>query len=330
MCTHHERGCQFNCAWTGRITLVISSTCVHTPFHRMEAAAEILRRMPPRVYHHDFDDNGILNYVATNGGTTAYVNPHTSGKVVVTPSSMSPNYCTVEGFIGRSPPTTGGGFNFTNNVAGSSVAIQLPLAVSVTRYTVRHGRVDQQHHVLRNWNFEGSNDGVEWVVLRQHANDQSLAARAHSTASWDVDNGDRAFSRFRILATGPGSSGNNYLAVGGLELYGQVGFAPGQVSHPPCFFFEQLVVSARAAAVCTHVSDTRTLASASVVPALSFFHDTPLSHQRPAFCTLPNAPTNTRKRASPPTTTRTDSDRGHPPRDCRRTQPEGGHGPAGA
>jgi hypothetical protein len=200
--------------------------------HRMEAAAEILRRMPPRVYHHDFDDNGILNYVATNGGTTAYVNPHTSGKVIVTPSSIYPGHGTVEGFIGRLPPR---GHTLTNDAAGSSVAIQLPLPVSVTRYTLRNGRATtDMYYVLRNWNFEGSNDGVEWAVLRQHANDQSIALQAHSTASWDADNG---LFTHRILATGPDSSGSNIVAVGGLELYGQVaGVAPGQVSHPLCVF----------------------------------------------------------------------------------------------
>jgi E3 ubiquitin-protein ligase HECTD1 len=197
----------------------------------MDVGAEMLRRMPPRVRVSDFDENGILNFLATNGGTTAYVNPHTSGRVIVTASSLHRD-SVAQGFIGRSPPTTYSGYNVTNNGAGSWVAIQLPLPVILTMYTLRHGR-PQPGYELRNWNFEGSNDGVAWVVLRTHANDASLAALAHSTASWDVDSGGRAYSRYRIHSTGTDSSGYHFLAMGGLELYGTVEggvrFAPGQV-----------------------------------------------------------------------------------------------------
>jgi hypothetical protein len=197
----------------------------------MDVGAEMLRRMPPRVRVSDFDENGILNFLATSGGTTAYVNPHTSGRVIVTASSIYAGG-TAEGFIGRLPPTTNSGYNVTNNAAGSWVAIQLPLPVILTMYTLRHGS-PQPGCELRNWNFEGSNDGVAWVVLRMHANDASLAERAHSTASWDVDSGGRAFSRYRIHSTGTDSSRHHFLAMGGLELYGSVEggvrFAPGQV-----------------------------------------------------------------------------------------------------
>ena len=31
---------------------------------------------------HAFDTNGVLYYIGTDGGTKAYENPHTSGKVV--------------------------------------------------------------------------------------------------------------------------------------------------------------------------------------------------------------------------------------------------------
>jgi E3 ubiquitin-protein ligase HECTD1 len=191
----------------------------------------MLRRMPPRVFVSDFDENGILNFLATNGGTTAYVNPHTTRRVIVTLSSKHHSCATEGGFIGRSPPT-GRPHHSTTDAAGSWVAIQLPLPLILTMYTLRHG-FPNTAHVLRNWNLEGSNDGVTWVVLRTHANDASLPAQAHSTASWDVDSGGRAFARYRVHTTGTNSSGCHYLAMGGLELYGTVEggvrFAPGQV-----------------------------------------------------------------------------------------------------
>jgi hypothetical protein len=201
----------------------------------MDVGAEMLRRMPPRVFVSDFDENGILNFLATSGGTTAYVNPHTTGRVIVTASSMhaqTRDADGIPGFIGRSPPAAAKRHSYTDNEVDSWVAIQLPLSVILTMYTLRHG-LNNTNAVLRNWNFEGSNDGVTWVVLRQHVNDASLAERAHSTASWDVDSGGRAYSRYRIHSTGKDSHRNHYLAMGGLELYGTVEggvmFAPGQV-----------------------------------------------------------------------------------------------------
>jgi hypothetical protein len=188
-----------------------------------------MRRAGVLEYESDFDTNGVLFLLGTNGRTTAYVNPHTTGKVVVTSSPITNG--TLEGFSGHARPP-GDGYNFTTNVAGSFVALQLPLALAVTRYTFRK---DAQGgcYALRNWNFEGSNDGVEWVVLRQHVNDQSLAAQQYATASWDVNPDGLAFSHFRIHQTGVNSSGNHYLMMGGLELYGRVvgGFAPGTVSR---------------------------------------------------------------------------------------------------
>jgi hypothetical protein len=192
----------------------------------MDAAAEELRRAGVLEYESDFDTNGVLFLLGTNGRTTAYVNPHTTGKVVVTSSPI--NAGALEGFIGHGRPRGNGG-NYTTNVAGSFVALQLPLAVAVTRYTLRHGQFGARH-VLRNWNFEGSNDGVEWVVLRQHINDQSLAEQHYATASWDVNPDGLAFLHFRIHQIGVNSSGYHHLMMAGLELYDRVGFAPGTVS----------------------------------------------------------------------------------------------------
>ena len=189
-----------------------------------------MRRMPPRVYESDFDTNGMLYWLGTNGGTTAYVNPHTAGRVVVTPSSIFTGHTSE--FIGHVPPLGHGGQCYTESLEGSSVAVQLPLAVIVTRYTFRHGN-NNPACTLRNWNFEGSNDGVEWVVLRQHVNDRALPQLTHSTASWDVDSNGRAFSHYRIHQTGINSPGIHNLLMGGLELYGSLdGFAPGLVNVP--------------------------------------------------------------------------------------------------
>jgi E3 ubiquitin-protein ligase HECTD1 len=182
----------------------------------MEEAMALMRRAGVFVYESDFDTNGLLFWLGTNGKTTEYVNPHTSGKVVVTASSV--NNGTLEGFIGHAQPD---GAHETDREPMSFVAVQFPLPVVVTRYTLRHGWHSGEYR-LQNWNFEGSNNGVEWVVLRQHVDDQSLEDEEFSTASWDVNPDSLAFSHFRILQNGENSSGEDELDVGGLELYGHV------------------------------------------------------------------------------------------------------------
>jgi hypothetical protein len=178
-------------------------------------------------------DGGLFRWLGSNGGTTEYVNPHTTRKVIVTASSL---YGTLEKFIQHTPPG-GAERNYTNNEPGLWVAVQLAVAVVLKGYDLRHGLYDGSW-VLRNWNLEGSNDGVEWVVLHQHVNDTSLAETAHSTASWEVNNPNGlAFSRFRIIMTGPNSGGDHDIFMMGLELYGRVeggggGFPPGTVRNP--------------------------------------------------------------------------------------------------
>ena len=177
------------------------------------------------VRESDFDTNGVLHLLGTRGRTVPYTNPQTTGRVIVTVSSLLAgpyNLDGVGGFIDHARPTAQNqNGNWTNNAAGSFVVVQLPLPLVATEYTVRHG--NSAGYALRNWNLEGSNDGVDWVVLRQHVNDTTLTVAEYSTATWDVNNPDRlAFSRFRIITTGFDSSGTQYLSMAGLELYGRV------------------------------------------------------------------------------------------------------------
>mmetsp|Transcript_22165 Transcript_22165/g.57833 ORF Transcript_22165/g.57833 Transcript_22165/m.57833 type:complete len:549 (+) Transcript_22165:57-1703(+) len=190
----------------------------------MDAAAALMPWGTTWEYASDFDENGLLYWLGTNGKTTAYTNPHTSGKVVVTPSSVESG-----GAAGFIEHAARGRTCFTENTAlpGSSVVVQLPAPMVVTRYTLRHG-YSHGTYMLGNWNLEGSEDGAEWVVLRQHLNDGSITG-AFDTASWDANPDGLAFSHFRIFATGPDSSGHNYLMMSGLELYGRAGGGAGTI-----------------------------------------------------------------------------------------------------
>jgi len=113
----------------------------------------------------------------------------------------------------------------------------LPLVVSsgcfYRRYViVRFFRITDSswdNECLRNWRFEASNDGQNWVPLRVHIMDESLNGKG-STHTWPIE--DSAYSRqayrhFRILQTGENSNKHHYLPLSGWELYGTLYKADG-------------------------------------------------------------------------------------------------------
>ena len=93
-------------------------------------------------------------------------------------------------------------------------------AFEVNHYCLRHGWSNGGYR-LRSWELQGSEgDSAGWVTLRKHTNDEVLANKGFATAGWAVEGGKGSFSQFRVLMTGPNSSGYNRLACAGLELYG--------------------------------------------------------------------------------------------------------------
>ncbi len=54
-------------------------------------SVRLKKRVPAGLefeYSYDFDDKGIIYYVATNGGREPYANPHTAGRIRVAASSV--------------------------------------------------------------------------------------------------------------------------------------------------------------------------------------------------------------------------------------------------
>jgi hypothetical protein len=71
---------------------------------------------------------------------------------------------------------------------------------------------------LRNWAFQGSNDRMNWVVLSSHRNDETIRA-PFSSGIWPI-NTNGFFKFFRILQTGNNWSGNRWLSMMKLEIWG--------------------------------------------------------------------------------------------------------------
>ena len=117
---------------------------------------------------------------------------------------------------------TDGQSNCTQSGPGQwmSVALLGGDALEVNHYCLRHGW-DSGSGRLRSWELQGrEGDSAGWVALRKHTNDEALADKGFATAGWAVEGGKGSFSQFRVLQTGPNSSGDNDLFCAGLELYG--------------------------------------------------------------------------------------------------------------
>jgi hypothetical protein len=172
-------------------------------------------------YASDFDENGLLFHIGTEGGRGSWRNPMQAGLVAVTSSSQrrgEPHMV-----VGRE-----GKLCYTKSEPNSWFAIDLGAGHSIrpTHYTLRHGE-NGPHCRLRHWKLQGGDDGASWTDLRTHVNDAALPIAAHSTASWPLAPPDprAAYRHFRVLQTGKNSINHDYVMVCGFEVYGAVDWA---------------------------------------------------------------------------------------------------------
>jgi hypothetical protein len=142
----------------------------------------------------------VLYYLGTKRHSTAYANPHKSGDVKASRSSVD-GVIEAENLVGREKVTCYG-----DNVANSWLMVDLGFgrALQVDHYCLRHG-FQREIGLLRNWNLEGSNNNIDWTVLREHNDDTSLANYGYSEGHWSVNSAasNTPYRFFRILQTGP-------------------------------------------------------------------------------------------------------------------------------
>lgn len=78
---------------------------------------------------------------------------------------------------------------------------------------------------MRNWLFQVSKDGSNWLTLFTHVDDCALNEPG-STASWPLDppaDEEQGWRHVRLQQTGKNASGQtHYLSLSGFEIYGIV------------------------------------------------------------------------------------------------------------
>jgi len=180
-------------------------------------------------YSHNFDKNGIIYWLGTDRGKKKqFVNPGKSGFVKVDSSGLAAsgrggnisllrkNY----DFIGRDSVLL-----YTQAMPSSWFSVDFTasrIKIKPTHYTLKHG-YDIPDFFLRHWDFLGSKDGYNWVILCSHSNDTHLNGSGYATHTWKITNNDNMhYTHFRIRITGKDSSDSFSLVCCGFELYGEL------------------------------------------------------------------------------------------------------------
>lgn len=188
------------------------------------------------TYEQDFDENGIIYWLGTNGKTVKdWVNPARHNIVNVSASEgRSLPYGRLEDVISRDSAAVN---CHTNDDKSAWFMIDLGVNVIPTAYTLRHSR-GYGRSALRNWLFQMSKDGTTWSTLKTHENDESLQEPG-STSTWQLEmpeelkDGKDGWNMLRIQQNGPNASRQTYyLSVSGLEVYGKVTGVMKQVKAP--------------------------------------------------------------------------------------------------
>ena len=169
--------------------------------------------------HGKFDQCGVINHIATQGGTRAWANPHTAGWVRVEFSSCSSGE--LADLVSKYDAKTSCSSN-KQLPAWMRVDLGATRQLCVNHYALRNR--DNSGNVLRNWELQGANaaDGP-WTTLRRHDNDASIEDKRCFVAAWPVDSGGAAFRFFRVHMHGHTSGGRSdydYLNLGSIEFWG--------------------------------------------------------------------------------------------------------------
>eukprot|EP00049_Salpingoeca_infusionum_P023060 m.10178 g.10178 ORF g.10178 m.10178 type:complete len:2070 (+) comp5531_c0_seq1:203-6412(+) len=175
------------------------------------------------VHASDFDENGVLYWLGSNGGTRRWTNPSSANLIFITTrDERSLPYGSVHNMVQRSSRPAN---CHTRDRSDSWVEMDLGVCVKPTAYTIRHAR-GYSNSALRSWDFLGSNDGEKWTVLKEHRDDTALNEPG-STNTWQLEYEGEPFQMFRIAIKGPTSGGSShYISLSGFELYGTVTTAP--------------------------------------------------------------------------------------------------------
>ena len=201
-----------------RLDVAVNGRAVRgSPFAMTAVATRAFTYTGPPCY----DNNGVIYYLATAGGTRPWVNPHNAGVVKVVFSSIGNGSLAL--FVANKAPEYG---HWCQTIHAPDSWMRVSLN---GKQVVPKGYVlstdgngpGGKGYLLRSWRLEGSLDDSTWTTLREHTNDVTLT-QATPTGYWPVIGATSGFSHFRILHTGKNSNGFHHLMASSFEIYGDL------------------------------------------------------------------------------------------------------------
>lgn len=173
-------------------------------------------------HYSDFDENGLIYFIGTNGKSTEWVNPAQYGLVTVTSSEGKQlPYGRLEDILSRDSTSVN---CHTRDNKKAFFAIDLGVFILPTAYTLRHAR-GYGRSALRNWMLQVSKDANNWTTLLTHVDDKSLTEPG-STCTWVLEcptDEAHGYRHVRIQQNGRNASNQtHYLSLSGFEIYGRV------------------------------------------------------------------------------------------------------------
>jgi len=190
-------------------------------------------------YQSDFDENGLLYYIGTNGGKEEWKNPVATGKVKIEIShdKMYSQEMRKEDIIARTVTQS----TYWGGSCPQWFQIDLgpEYRLLCDAYTLRHG-YQHSNSYIQNWVFQGSNDAENWVTL--HEGGETPFTKGFDVKTFHVKDGKEHFRYFRVLQKGNYSmgigkpGGSPYICIAGFELYGELYIGASSRPTPNCVF----------------------------------------------------------------------------------------------
>lgn len=92
-------------------------------------------------------------------------------------------------------------------------------AVKPSHYSLEHGTISNWYGLMRGWDFQGSNDALEWHTLKSHDQDQSLQYH-QKQATFEIEESPNYYRYFRVKITQRQHHGHWEITATLLEIYG--------------------------------------------------------------------------------------------------------------
>jgi len=168
------------------------------------------------------DYRGLFYWLGKSKGATEWSNPMSKQLIAISSSSAWANTA-IPDTICANPPITNAIF-WTNSEFGAWIKFDIDPKGEGLKFVPTHYYYGFQTNTWlpRNWNFEGSQNNVDWITLKTHIDDNTMQSVGNYL--FQVPNVHDGYRYFRIRLTGQDSNGSNFVGLSFFELFGRISY----------------------------------------------------------------------------------------------------------